>query len=110
MNNRRRRVAAEQRLYNSQQGRVEKPDVYGTRKRLIKKVIHELDQDEGDDSEFPMDMSMLSSDTITAAEYLINSNPKSSIPLCFVHQIYSILPNNTIVDRELVNKNGYFLL
>lgn len=102
MNNRRRRVVAEQSLYNSQRGRVHKPDVYGTRRKVVKKVIQDLNQ--GDDQdEFPMeDITLLDSDTITAAKYLINSNPKSSIPMCFVHQIYSILPNNTIVDRELV--------
>lgn len=101
MNNRRRRVIAEQSLYSLQQGRIQKPDVYGTRRKVVKKVIQDLNQ--GDDQdEFPIeDVTLLDSDTITAAKYLISSNPKSSIPMCFVHQIYSILPNNTIVDREL---------
>lgn len=108
MNNRRRRAIAEQDLYISQQGRIQKPDVYGTRRKVVKKVIQNLtydDQDDQDDpDDFPLeDVQLLDSDTITAAKYLINSNPKSSIPMCFVHQIYSILPNNTIVDRELVN-------
>lgn len=89
----RKRTIAEQGLY-LQQAKVQKPDVYGIRKRLVQKI-------ESDD-EFPIEDEILSldSDTISAAEYLTGMNP--SLPICILHQIYSILPNNTTVDRELV--------
>lgn len=92
-------MLAEQKLYETEQGRISKPDVYGTRKSLIRQN-QQLYKDQ-EDAEFGDDIP-IESDVITAAEYLIKSNPKSSIPICFVHQIYSILPNNTVVDRELV--------
>lgn len=86
----------------STQGRVVKPDVYGLRRQKIKRAIASFEQD--DDDEFPMDEGELNveSDAINAAEYLIRLNVKSSLPVCFIHQIYSIVNNHTVVDRELV--------
>lgn len=110
---RRKRIAAEQSLYNLQQGKIQKPDVYGTKRRkrlLAGNAAEESDQQEANelypfDDEF--DNNLIDSDTIATAELLIKSNPKSALPICFVHQIYSILPNNTIVDRELVRLNFF---
>lgn len=80
-----------------QQAKVKKPDVYGIKKRLVKK----LQKEDGED-EFPVDdILSLESDTVSAAEYL-TSREKTSSGLCLLHQIYSILTNNTTVDRELV--------
>jgi hypothetical protein len=100
MSQRRKRIAAEQKLYNAQQGKIKKPDVYGSRRRLIRlnHQCHETsDNDEFEDIEAAVD-----SDSVSAAQFLIQSNSKSNIPVCFIHQIYSILPNHTVVDRELV--------
>ncbi|KAI9476170.1 MAG: serine-threonine protein kinase 19-domain-containing protein [Benjaminiella poitrasii] len=99
MSARKRRIAAEQSLYNNQQGKSYEPDVFGTRR---KRVMMRANKQQGDD-EFDQhdDDLQLESDAITTAEFLIKNNPKLSIPICFIHQIYSILPNNTIVDREL---------
>ncbi|KAI9342431.1 serine-threonine protein kinase 19-domain-containing protein [Pilaira anomala] len=85
----------------STQGKVVKPDVYGLRRQKIKRAIASFEQD--DDDEFPMDEDELNveSDAINAAEYLIRLNVKSSLPVCFIHQIYSIVNNHTLVDREL---------
>ncbi|KAI8643894.1 serine-threonine protein kinase 19-domain-containing protein [Parasitella parasitica] len=100
MNARKKRIQAEQKLYNIQQGKIIKPDVYGHHKRppVAKKNF----ADDQDDEFFEGDDQMLDSDAIAAANYLIKINPKSTIPACFIHQIYSILPNrNTLTDREL---------
>jgi hypothetical protein len=107
MNARKRRIEAEQNLYNIQQGKVQKPDVYGYRKRPpIRKNSNIINEDEEDEFFGDVDIP-LNSDAVTAAEYLIKINPKSSIPICFLHQIYSILPNNnTLTDRELVSNRG----
>lgn len=102
---RRKRIEAEQKLYNVQQGKVQKPDVYGTRKKPPMAKHHDPDDaffghvnDDDDDN------LVMNSDAVSAAEYLIKINPNSSIPVCFVHQIYSILPNNnTVTDRDLVS-------
>jgi hypothetical protein len=103
---RKKRITAEQSLYNLQQGKTKKPDVYGTRKRLVRNLAKQRDQyQETDEFDSLEDITEIDSDTISAADYLIKSNPKSVIPICFVHQIYSILPNNTIVDRELVSSS-----
>lgn len=110
MNARKRRIEAEQNLYNIQQGKVQKPDVYGHRKRPpIRKNSNIINEDE--DHEFFGDVDIpMNSDAVTAAEYLIKINPKSSIPICFLHQIYSILPNNnTVTDRELVSNKSVVL-
>ncbi|KAL9550378.1 hypothetical protein MBANPS3_004747 [Mucor bainieri] len=97
MYSRKKRIEAEQKLYNVQQGKIKKPDVYGTRK---KPPIFKHD-DDPDDFDFNDD-NLVVNDAVATAQYLIKSNPKSSIPICFVHQIYSILPNNnTVTDREL---------
>ncbi|CEP12052.1 hypothetical protein [Parasitella parasitica] len=100
MQARKNRIQAEQRLYNIQQGKIIKPNVYGHRKRPpITKTSSGSEQDE---EFFEGDDQVLASDAIAAAEYLLEINHKSSIPVCFVHQIYSILPNrNTVTDREL---------
>ena len=110
MNARKRRIEAEQNLYNIQQGKVQKPDVYGHRKRPpIRKTSNIINEDEEDEFFGDVDIP-LNSDAVTAAEYLIKINPKSSIPICFLHQIYSILPNNnTLTDRELVSNRGNVL-
>ncbi|KAI7901489.1 serine-threonine protein kinase 19-domain-containing protein [Cokeromyces recurvatus] len=98
MNTRKRRMAAEQMLYNLQQGQTYEPDVFGTkRKKMIRDTKDQQDEFEQNEDVF----KDLESDAITTAEFLIKSNPKSTIPICFIHQIYSILPNNTMVDREL---------
>lgn len=99
MTTRKKRMLAEQSLYETEQGRVLKPDVYGTRKKLIRQNQQLYNQHNDDDfgDDIPVD-----SDTITTAEYLIRSNSQCNTPICFVHQIYSILPNNTVADRELV--------
>ncbi|CAO0799116.1 unnamed protein product [Mucor circinelloides] len=100
MNARKRRIEAEQRLYNIQQGKVQKPDVYGSRKKPP--VVKNNDQDDEFFENVNDDNLVINSDAVSAAEYLIKINPRSSIPICFVHQIYSILPNNnTVTDREL---------
>lgn len=93
-------MLAEQRLYTTQEGRIYKPDVYGTLKKVIRQN-EQLYADPDNDDEFGDDIP-IESDTISTAEYLIKSNPMSNIPVCFVHQIYSILSNNTVADRELV--------
>lgn len=100
MSQRKQRIAAEQKLYNAQHGKIQKPDVYGTRKRLLR--LNHQRNDTSDDEEFEALDIPVDSDSVSAADFLIKSNPKSNIPLCYIHQIYSILPNNTIVDRELV--------
>ncbi|GAN10772.1 Ser/Thr protein kinase [Mucor ambiguus] len=100
MSERKKRIEAEQKLYNIQQGKVQKPDVYGSRRKPPMVKHHDPDDELfGDVND---DNLVMNSDAVSAAEYLIKINPKSSIPICFVHQIYSILPNNhTVTDREL---------
>lgn len=89
------------------------PDVYGQRWREKEKLKEELqqnpDNDEFEDLNLPV-----TSDTLAAAQYLINNQLPTSeknkhlelvrkFPrICFVHQIYSMLSDNTAVDRELV--------
>lgn len=100
---RKRRIEAEQRLYNIQQGKVQKPDVYGSRKKPP--AVKNSDQDDEFFENVNDDNLVMNSDAVSAAEYLIKINPRSSIPICFVHQIYSVLPNNnTVTDRELVSR------
>ncbi|KAK4510200.1 clathrin associated protein complex medium subunit [Mucor velutinosus] len=97
---RKKRIEAEQKLYNIQQGKVQKPEVYGSRKKPPMMKHHDLDDALFGDAND--DLLVMNSDAVSAAEYLIKINPKSSIPACFVHQIYSVLPNhNTVTDREL---------
>ncbi|KAL0144620.1 serine-threonine protein kinase 19-domain-containing protein [Mucor lusitanicus] len=99
---RKRRIEAEQKLYNIQQGKIQKPDVYGTSRKKPPMVKHHDSDDEFFGEDVNDDNIVMNSDAVSAAEYLIKINPKSSIPICFVHQIYSILPNNnTVTDREL---------
>lgn len=100
---RKRRIEAEQRLYNIQQGKVQKPDVYGSRKKPP--TVRHHDPEDALFGDVNDDNLVMNSDAVSAAEYLIKINPKSSIPICFVHQIYSILPNNnTVTDRDLVSE------
>ncbi|KAI8376140.1 serine-threonine protein kinase 19-domain-containing protein [Radiomyces spectabilis] len=84
------------------------PDVYGNKKRAIRNFVQQYqDQDEDDDNAFP-----IISDTVAAAQLLIENlaiplsakgsdAAKKIPPVCFVHQIYSVLKDNTAVDREL---------
>lgn len=91
-------------MHSIYKGKIQKPNVYGIRKRRLKQLNEE------EDDEFPMEEEEwdLSSDTISAAEYL--TGMKSSFGLCLSHQIYSILPNATTVDRELVSLRFFFFV
>ncbi|OBZ87010.1 Serine/threonine-protein kinase 19 [Choanephora cucurbitarum] len=95
----RTKIATEQRLYQTQQGRIYKPDVYGIRRQKVRPPIHSDTTDDFDDIDHAL--IQVDSDSMTAAELLIQKNPQSNIPACLIHQIYSILPNHTTVDREL---------
>ncbi|KAG2225886.1 hypothetical protein INT45_006582 [Circinella minor] len=90
------------------------PDVYGIKRRALEKrirndILHDNnDHDEFDDLELPA----IISDTVATAQYLIDklsftektkhTDTTKRLPrVCFLHQIYSILSDNTAVDREL---------
>ncbi|EPB86171.1 hypothetical protein HMPREF1544_07073 [Mucor circinelloides 1006PhL] len=79
MNARKRRIEAEQRLYNIQQGKVQKPDVYGSRKKPP--VVKNNDQDDEFFENVNDDNLVINSDAVSAADILPN--------------------NNTVTDREL---------
>ncbi|KAI8969114.1 serine-threonine protein kinase 19-domain-containing protein [Mycotypha africana] len=102
---RRQRIAAEQELYRIQQGAVYKPDVYQTKKHSTHIRRAQLQQTTHNDEEFSDLNEELDledhSDAVMTAEYLIQNNTKSILPLCFIHQLYSILSNNTMTDREI---------
>ncbi|KAI8144210.1 serine-threonine protein kinase 19-domain-containing protein [Fennellomyces sp. T-0311] len=84
------------------------PDVYGIKKRATeRKVLTEQHDDEFDHLEWP-DIS----ETVITAQYLISNlalteqarrtDLAQKLPrVCFLHQIYSIITDNTMVDREL---------
>ncbi|KAG1049518.1 hypothetical protein G6F43_008155 [Rhizopus delemar] len=97
MNNR-QRIDAEQTLYRTQQ-RVKKPDVYRNNIKKAKRIRHELLAQEEDEMEDDFVMQ-IASDSVNAAIYLIGLND-TTVPVCFIHQIYSILPNPTLIDKEL---------
>ncbi|KAG1135698.1 hypothetical protein G6F37_002346 [Rhizopus arrhizus] len=97
MNNR-QRIDAEQTLYRTQQ-RVKKPDVYRNNIKKAKRIRHELLAQEEDEMKDDFVMQ-IASDSVNAASYLIGLNG-TSVPVCFIHQIYSILPNPTLIDKEL---------
>lgn len=98
MNNR-QRIDAEQTLYRTQQ-RIKKPDVYRNNIKKAKRIRHELLAQEEDEMKDDFVMQ-IASDSVNAASYLIGLND-TSVPVCFIHQIYSILPNPTLIDKELV--------
>lgn len=92
-----RRIEAEQTLYRTQQ-RIKKPDVYGhikNKARMIRKELLTAEEEEDDIA------LQIPSDSVNAANYMIQLN-NTHIPVCFIHQLYSILPNATLVDKELV--------
>ncbi|CEG75157.1 hypothetical protein RMATCC62417_10252 [Rhizopus microsporus] len=100
----RKRIDLEQKLYRTQQT-IHKPDVYGTERRKVNKIKNELinshnNKDDDDDFDNDIVATQIESDSINAANYLIRLN-NTGIPICFVHQIYSILPNPTMIDNEL---------
>ncbi|ORZ24214.1 serine-threonine protein kinase 19-domain-containing protein [Absidia repens] len=92
------------------------PDVYGNKKRATRRIKEQLEQandndgDPDDDDDF--NGQAVVSDSIATAQYLIKnlmlpSNGMTKVtnlklpPVCFIHQIYSILRDNTAVDREI---------
>ncbi|CEJ04283.1 hypothetical protein RMCBS344292_18250 [Rhizopus microsporus] len=100
----RKRIDLEQKLYRTQQT-IHKPDVYGIERRKVNKIKNELinshnNKDDDDDFDNDIVATQIESDSINAANYLIRLN-NTGIPICFVHQIYSILPNPTMIDNEL---------
>jgi serine/threonine-protein kinase 19 len=99
----------------------ETPDVYNQRRKEVQKVTERIEQE--NDDEFDMfndgesDNAVVQDafDTYNALRYFIYSaslppsskfkDVNTSLPrICFLHQLYSILPDNTAVDRELVSK------
>ncbi|CAO3634513.1 unnamed protein product [Cunninghamella blakesleeana] len=109
------------RYYNKEQGydinKID-PDIYGYNKKKAKIITQRLEQ-ENDDTFEELDSQFIPSDTTSMAHYLIdhimfNSKDKKrhsnkKIPrVCLLHQIYSLLKNNTMVDREMQQavKNG----
>ncbi|RCH90756.1 Serine/threonine-protein kinase 19 [Rhizopus azygosporus] len=100
----RKRIDLEQKLYRTQQT-IHKPDVYGIERRKVNKIKNELinshnNKDDDDDFDNDIVATQIESDSINAANYLIRLN-NTGIPICFLHQIYSILPNPTMIDNEL---------
>ncbi|KAI9497249.1 serine-threonine protein kinase 19-domain-containing protein [Zychaea mexicana] len=96
------------------------PDVYGVKRRASEKKLRCNNAasttpdrlEENEDDEFG-DLDLFDiSDTVVTAQYLIDklsltdkakrTDVAAKLPrICFLHQIYSILPDNTAVDREL---------
>ncbi|KAI8880074.1 hypothetical protein K501DRAFT_255623 [Backusella circina FSU 941] len=93
----------QQSIYEREQGKIQKPDVYGVRKRKIKKVLQRLNQHDDHVDEFDEITANVDSDAVAAAKFLIQNLPSTMPPVCLLHQIYNILPNNTIVDKEIQN-------
>ncbi|KAI8341801.1 serine-threonine protein kinase 19-domain-containing protein [Chlamydoabsidia padenii] len=93
------------------------PDVYGNKKRATRDIQQRLQQvgRSNDDLDDPYDEddtcnTDIASDSIATAQYLIDHvmfTPNDCLTnnrlprLCFTHQIYSILRDNTMVDREI---------
>lgn len=101
------------------------PDVYGNKKRAKRDLQQQLQQSNRSDNDDPYDddhdghAMEVASDSIATAQYLINNvmlGPKdclvnNKLPrVCFIHQIYSILRDNTMVDREIVSIQGNHLV
>lgn len=100
------------------------PDTYNQRRKEVQKVTERIandDQEEFDDfttigDQQPQNAAIEEAfDTYNALRYFIYnaslpSSSKSNVPrICFLHQLYSILPDNTAVDRELVSpKDGMY--
>ena len=97
------------------------PDVYGIKRRALEKRIrnqvlndnNNSNNNEDDDEFGDLELPAVISDTVATAQYLIDklsftektkyTNITKRLPrICFLHQIYSILSDNTAVDRELV--------
>ncbi|OAD01805.1 hypothetical protein MUCCIDRAFT_111145 [Mucor lusitanicus CBS 277.49] len=78
---RKRRIEAEQKLYNIQQGKIQKPDVYGTSRKKPPMVKHHDSDDEFFGEDVNDDNIVMNSDAVSAADILPN--------------------NNTVTDREL---------
>ncbi|KAI8986342.1 serine-threonine protein kinase 19-domain-containing protein [Pilobolus umbonatus] len=97
--NRKRRI--EQELYKREDGNTHIPDVYGVRRRKQAKIRSDLTDSHGEGYELLNEDITVESDAVTAATYLIAHNTQSTIPVCFLHQLYSILSNHTTVDREI---------
>ncbi|KAL1929023.1 hypothetical protein VTP01DRAFT_2082 [Rhizomucor pusillus] len=87
------------------------PDIYGERQKIKEKVLSEAAAAaDGEFSDDDFDFSQIS-DAIAVAQHLIkvavkdkhnHSESVQKLPkICFVHQIYSLLPDNTAVDREV---------
>lgn len=85
------------------------PDIYGERQKIKEKVLSEAAAAaDGEFSDDDFDFSQIS-DAIAVAQHLIkvavkdkhnHSESVQKLPkICFVHQIYSLLPDNTAVDR-----------
>lgn len=95
------------------------PDVYGNKKRAKRELQQQLQQISRSTDDDPYDDDLndahrleVVSDSIATAQYLINNvmlGPKDRLAnnklprVCFIHQIYSILRDNTMVDREIVS-------
>ncbi|CAO3692957.1 unnamed protein product [Umbelopsis ramanniana] len=92
------------------------PDTYNQRRKEVQKVTERIERDDQEEfDEFttvgdqqPENAAMEEAfDTYNALRYFIYnaslpSSSKSNVPrICFLHQLYSILPDNTAVDREL---------
>ncbi|KAH8553917.1 serine-threonine protein kinase 19-domain-containing protein [Umbelopsis sp. PMI_123] len=91
------------------------PDTYNQRRKEVRKVIERIEKDQQEEFDdipnivdHPDNAAIEEAfDTYNALRYFIYSaslpsSSKASIPrICFLHQLYSILPDNTAVDREL---------
>ncbi|KAI9026414.1 serine-threonine protein kinase 19-domain-containing protein [Phycomyces nitens] len=85
------------------------PDAYGIKKKAIRKRLKKFEDNEFAD-EFGDDLPIVS-DGSAAADYLIKkglqsttkigNSIKARLPICFIHQIYDLMPNYTAVDRDL---------
>jgi hypothetical protein len=92
------------------------PDTYNQRRKEVRKVTERIEKDQQEEFDdipnivdHPDNAAIEEAfDTYNALRYFIYSaslpsSSKASIPrICFLHQLYSILPDNTAVDRELV--------
>ncbi|KAI9250325.1 serine-threonine protein kinase 19-domain-containing protein [Sporodiniella umbellata] len=98
-----KRIKTEQSIYKSQQT-IKKPDVYGHSREKAKKIRRSLTtkKESGLDgtSEDDTIAWQIPPDSAVAANYIIQLN-STNIPICFAHQLYSVLPNATLVDKEL---------
>jgi hypothetical protein len=95
------------------------PDTYSQRRKEVQKVTERIENDHNEEFDDISDVDNEQSpenaaieeafDTYNALRYFIynaslSSSSKANVPrICFLHQLYSILPDNTAVDRELVS-------